>query len=591
MAVRRHVPRRAGELRLLRHRLPRGTPTPSQVHAPHPNSPAPAAWHKNTQATSPHPDPARIAAGPRTPTARTTWSCNATRSPCSLACCGATAVLSAAETVRAELSDADHLGVLGPIWYDLARRAQVARFTAELREALPEQLAGEALSDAACTWLWRSLRHAEVVGLDGAGVLRQAIGARSLIDARHVARVLDSRVRNMIKHLPPAGRPRWADRLPPVGDADVARFMTELGKAMDERTRRIGEHAAAAQPAWALHALGPVPAEPAERAEWQERAARIGAYRELYGYDGHADPTGNSPEAWADWHTAFGAMDRLDGIDLRGATDSQLSLRRAAYQRELAWAPPYVADELRLARLQARTAWENAIRASHSSRAASIPRAADRHRDLARVWQAMQIRANGIAGTLADADQTRREWAALTEPTRRAALAADLELGRRHPETKLPPLTPAEPAATVTDGGSQAWVEQAIAGDSASAAADGNFTTFKPEGERNPTGHSAGTDRPADLGAADIAPDALDRLARIADNARRAQQQIDYLRSMPRYAADDHSVYLGTAWEMLARRERDAIIQPPKPEIVPADAVVQRAQERTAEAEPELEAG
>lgn len=59
---------------------------------------------------------------------------------------------------------------------------------------------------------------------------------------------------------------------------------------------------------------------------------------------------------------------------------------------------------------------------------------------------------------------------------------------------------------------------------------------------------------------------------------------------MPRYAADDHSVYLGTAWHMLARRERDAIIQPPKPEIKPADAVLQRAQERTAEAEPELEA-
>jgi hypothetical protein len=85
---------------------------------------------------------------------------------------------------------------------------------------------------------------------------------------------------------------------------------------------------------------------------------------------------------------------------------------------------PYVADELRLARLQARTAWENVIRADRSSRAAANPQAAARHRDLARVWQSMHMRANGIAGTLATADETRRQWAALTEPTRRAPSSA-----------------------------------------------------------------------------------------------------------------------------------------------------------------------
>src|ERR1022692_1246919 len=37
-------------------------------------------------------------------------------------------VLSATETLRAELSNADHLGVLGSIWYDLARSAQGQRF-------------------------------------------------------------------------------------------------------------------------------------------------------------------------------------------------------------------------------------------------------------------------------------------------------------------------------------------------------------------------------------------------------------------------------------------------------------------------------
>ena len=69
----------------------------------------------------------------------------------------------------------------------------------------------------------------------------------------------------------------------------------------------------------------------------------------------------------------------------------------------------------------------------------------------------MHAKADSVAETLAAAQETRRQWAALTEPTRRMALAADLELRRRHPEAKLPPLTAAEPGpdrqATVPDGG------------------------------------------------------------------------------------------------------------------------------------------
>ena len=43
------------------------------------------------------------------------------------------AALSATETLASELSHADHLGVLGAIWYDLARRAQVARLSKRCR--------------------------------------------------------------------------------------------------------------------------------------------------------------------------------------------------------------------------------------------------------------------------------------------------------------------------------------------------------------------------------------------------------------------------------------------------------------------------
>src|SRR5262249_25541367 len=85
------------------------------------------------------------------------------------------AVLSASETLRAELSNAAPLATLGHIWSAQARRVQAARFTAALRDALPGPLAEDALTDPACTWLWRSLRQAETTGLDGADVLREAV--------------------------------------------------------------------------------------------------------------------------------------------------------------------------------------------------------------------------------------------------------------------------------------------------------------------------------------------------------------------------------------------------------------------------------
>jgi hypothetical protein len=53
---------------------------------------------------------------------------------------------------------------------------------------------------------------------------------------------------------------------------------------MEARKQRIGEHAAASHLPWAVTALGPVPADPAARLEWEQRAASVGAYRELSGY-------------------------------------------------------------------------------------------------------------------------------------------------------------------------------------------------------------------------------------------------------------------------------------------------------------------
>ena len=89
-----------------------------------------------------------------------------------------------------------------------------------------------------------------------------------------------------------------------------------------------------------------------------------------------------------------------------------------------------------------------------------------------------------------------------------------------------------------------------------------------------------------------MSAEAAGHVARIVENARRAQEQIDYLRTQPEYAEHNDAVYLGPAWNVQAHHERDAIIQPPKPDLRPSVAVAERSRDRMAEAEPaELEAG
>ena len=113
---------------------------------------------------------------------------------------------------------------------------------------------------------------------------------------------------------------------------------------MDARKDRIGEHAAEHAPPWAVTALGPVPAHPLDRLDWQQRAASIGAWRELSGYDHPADPIGPEPAAAAPdlraaWHEAFAALGPVDGPDVRGMPDGMLLHLRDTYPIETAWAP------------------------------------------------------------------------------------------------------------------------------------------------------------------------------------------------------------------------------------------------------------
>jgi hypothetical protein len=492
--------------------------------------------------------------------------------------------LSATETLERELSLADNLGTLGGIWDDLVRREQRMRFKQVLLGVLSADLAEQSLGDRASTWLWRSLREAEMAGLDGGEVLRQAVAERSLAGARDVARVLDSRVRRRLDGVEPQPPGRWADRVPDTGAAEVNRYLREVAEAMDDRVRRLGEHAAETQPLWARQTLGPVPDDPIERADWERRASVVAAYRERYGYAHPGDPIGpepgkTSPEARAAWHGALNALGLVDGIDLRRCTDGELWLRRGTYERETAWAPPHVAEELRLMRLAERDAHVNAVRAEHEHHAAMNEGTVARHQRLGQIWQALEAKAASEAEMFAAVQETRRQWEAVTETTRRIATAADLELRRRYPDLKLAPLRP-HPAEQ--DGVTypehhqeQVWVQPTL---------DGSIHPVHlvtPLGGRDapePSRQSAEADGQLVLG---LTPDTAheeipEQVLRITDNARLAQAKLDELAGTREPGAEADDLPTGLAWPIAAQRDRDAVLQPPQPDVVPSAKVVER---------------
>ena len=129
--------------------------------------------------------------------------------------------------------------------------------------------------------------------------------------------------------------------------------------------------------------------------------------------------------------------------------DGRLWLIRDTYAAETAWAPRHVGRELRLARLGAANADQGAIRAAaeaDAARKAGDHARAGRHEELAASYRAMADRYRQQETLFAQTMTDRTEWEHATDHSRRLAIAADAELRRRHPETRIEPLHSAEPA-------------------------------------------------------------------------------------------------------------------------------------------------
>jgi conjugative relaxase-like TrwC/TraI family protein len=362
------------------------------------------------------------------------------------------AELSATQTRQRTLANADHLGILHAIWTAETTAARDNRYRDLVLAALPPGYRQDLSVQA--RWLYRTLRAAELAGLDPAEVIRTAIASRDLAGARDVAAVLDARIRSLVDPLQPQPQGPWISRIPQLADPGRQAYLAEVAATMDDRTRRLGQHTASTRPAWAITALGPVPADPAACQAWETKAAWIAAYRETYGYGHPADPIGpepsrQTPDQRAAWHQAFAALGPAGGPDVRAMPDGQLWLLRDTYAAQTAWAPPHVGKELRLSRLGAFDAGLGTIRAS--AEAAAARKAGDHDRAgrqeiLAASYRALRDLYQQREHTFAQAMADRQDWEHVTAASRHLAITADAELRRRHPGHTTQPLRSAEPA-------------------------------------------------------------------------------------------------------------------------------------------------
>jgi hypothetical protein len=456
--------------------------------------------------------------------------------------------LSATQTRSQALADADHLGLLHAIWTAETAPARQQRYRALLLAALPPEHRREPGHQA--RWLWRTLRGAELAGLDPAQVLADAIAERDLAGARDVPSVVDARIRNRLGSPVPLSAAPWSAQDPGIADPDRRAYITEIAALMDARKDRIGEHAAEHQLPWAVNALGPIPGHPVDRLEWQKRASSIGAWRELSGYDHPTEAIGPEPATAAPdvrlaWYEALAALGPVDGRDVCGLPDGRLLHLRDTYPIETAWAPRHVGDELRQVRAAAWNAHRAALRATAEAKAASSRGqhvTAARQQDLAGSYRALRKvcrqRETVFAATMAD----RAEWDAATRAQRHLAIAADAELRRRHPGQRFTPLRSAEPQPAT--------------------AAERDELTLTA-GQQNPeTGQWI-----QDLAAGHHA--FADRIAE--------RQSLMVPSEDPDYGD------LGQAFPPWPGTARGAILQPPKPEIRPSPQVLQPAADRDAD--------
>jgi conjugative relaxase-like TrwC/TraI family protein len=186
---------------------------------------------------------------------------------------------SAIATRQRNLASADHLAALHAIWTAETTAARYDRYRDLVTAALPP--GHRQPFSRRARWLFRTLHAAELAGLDPADVLRAAIASRDLAGSRDLAAVLDARIRPRIDRLLRQPQGPWTSRVPELTDPGRRAYLARIAAMMDDRTQRLGQHAAQTIPAWAVQGLGPVPANPAARQDCAQGGLHRGVPRDV----------------------------------------------------------------------------------------------------------------------------------------------------------------------------------------------------------------------------------------------------------------------------------------------------------------------
>jgi hypothetical protein len=296
----------------------------------------------------------------------------------------------------------------------------------------------------------------------------------------------------------------------------------------------------------------------------------VAAYRELVGQEDEADPLGRAPKAgqletYAAWRSAWHALGRPepDRAEAEMST-GQLRVRIRAYQRDEAWAPDYVADQLTGTRQAANKHRQDATLWYAQADATADQGSAARLREEAAKSAALTRALDDRASQLSEADEARAAWFAHTAETRAAAERAASELSARQADrsAEVPRITAREwlaaheaealaedPHRPITDEHDLADTADQRARDQrdvAPAEPTAEETESMPRDIRDETANQSGAEtRPAPDRAADAVrvPNA-DETAESVRRAQRAlhelkQRQADDARHAEEEARDD----------------------------------------------------
>lgn len=352
---------------------------------------------------------------------------------------------SAVQTMREEIAASRDLATVAHYW-DLVqapiaadRHAQMVahHLGAELADQLlvaDEQ--GRMDRSPGFEGLLESMRRAELQGHNVEALLVEAIESRSFSGVNDLGRVLRARFDRCAAETP-ATPPRTWENIGYRERGPLGEFETELTRIMDQRQAELGAQVAADPPKWALQTLGPVPEDVLQRAEWQDRAGVVAAYRHTYRIPEHQISIG-APPATSDvlrrvwWEQAARAAGRpVDGLDYTYASDAELQAVMARWERAQAWAPAYVAHEQGKAHEAAQAQRAEATVLAAEAEQVDDPERAAVLREQAEVAQRIADRMAERASLLDEAAEVRRQWEQHTEADRDAAEAARAELERR----------------------------------------------------------------------------------------------------------------------------------------------------------------